>query len=93
MKNWPPKDPNEVLDYGFDWSLRDLEGDTILTFTSTVTEGTVVVGDSVFSPDSLKTITWLSGGLDGETCKVELRITTALGRTLEQTVPIKIKSR
>lgn len=96
MKNWPAKDPNEVLDYGFDWSARipqGIEGDTIVTFTSTVVEGTVVVDDSLSSPDSLQTVTWLSGGADGETCKVELRITTALGRTLDETMTIKIKSR
>lgn len=93
MKTWPPKDPDEILDYGFDWSLRDLEGDTIVSFASTVVEGTVVVDDSTFSSASLKTITWLSGGVDGETCKILLRVTTTMGRTLEQTVSIKIKTR
>lgn len=93
MKNWPAKDPNEILDYGFDWSPRGLEGDTIVSFTATVQEGTVVVDDSSFSPTSFTTVTWLSGGVDGETCKVLLRLTTVLGRTLDETMTIKIKSR
>lgn len=93
MKNWPAKDPNEILDYGFDWSPRGLDGDTIVSFTSSVVEGTVVVDDSSFSPTSFTTVTWLSGGAEGETCKVLLRLTTALGRTLDETMTIKIKSR
>lgn len=93
MKTWPAKDPNEVLDYAFDWSPRNLDGDTISSFVATVEEGTVVVDDSLFSPDSLTTVTWLSGGTEGEACKVLLRIMTAMGRTLDETITIKIKSR
>ena len=93
MKTWPAKDPNEILDYGYDWSPRGLEGDTIVSFTSTVESGTVVVDDSVFEASNFTTITWLSGGTEGETCKVLLRLTTALGRVLDETLSIKIKSR
>lgn len=93
MKTWPPKDPNEVLDYAFDWSPRGLEGDTIVSFTSAVESGTVVVDDSQFEPDKFTTVTWLSGGTEGETCKILLRLTTTLGRVLDETLSIKIKSR
>lgn len=29
VQAWPPKDPNEILDYGYDWSPRMVAGDEI----------------------------------------------------------------
>jgi hypothetical protein len=90
MASWPAKDPDEVLDYEIDWTKR-LDGDTIAT---SVFE--VAVGDAVVDSDSnttTATTVWLSGGTLDETCEVLNRITTAGGRTMDQTVKLKIKAK
>lgn len=87
---WPPKDPEEVLDYDIDWTKR-LAGDTISASVFTVPEGDVVVGSSTNTTTTTKV--WLSGGTLGETCEVLNHITTAGGRQMEQTVKLKIKAR
>jgi hypothetical protein len=93
-KAWPVKDPNEVLDYSFDWSPRKLSGDIIESTTATVISGSVVVDThEKVSNKPLITTTWLSGGDNGENCLILLRIVTTAGRILEETVSIKIKSR
>jgi hypothetical protein len=33
---WPPKDPDETLDYGFDWAPRTLGTDVITSTTATI---------------------------------------------------------
>jgi hypothetical protein len=91
MKIWPSKDPDEHLDYGFDWSPRALDG-PILTTTCDVISGSVVCPAHGLAPDLSSTTTWLSGGMAGERCQLLLRITTAT-QTLDQTVYIDIKNR
>lgn len=89
---WPNKDPNEVLDYDLDWTYR-LDGDTIAgsSSTFTVVTGTVVI-DSQHNTTAVAKV-WLSGGTDGETCEILNRVVTDGGRTMDQTVELKIKSR
>jgi hypothetical protein len=91
-KTWPSKDPNDVIDYGFNWATRDLGDDVITNVTSEVVTGTVVVDQDLFD-DGLVTVHWLSGGTEGETCEILLRINTLAARQLDQTVYIKIKKR
>jgi hypothetical protein len=55
----------------------------------TVTKGTVTVNSSSFTDD--KVTVWLSGGTLDEQCYILVRITTNQGRTMDQTVGIKIK--
>lgn len=86
---WPDKDPNDVLDYRVDWSSR-LEGDTISTSTWIVPSG--ITQDSAVSDDSTSTI-WLSGGTAGETYSLTNRVVTDGGRTMDQSVRIKVKER
>ena len=89
-KIWPPKDPEEILDYEIDWTKR-LAGDTI--FSSTFT---VPVGDAVVDTSSHTTTTatvWLSGGTLDETCEVLNHVVTAAGREMDQTVKLKIKAK
>jgi hypothetical protein len=86
---WPPKDPDEVVDYRLDWSER-LDGDTILTSTWTVPAG-------ITAPTQSNTTTtatlWLSGGTVGTLYTVLNRITTAGGRTMDQSVRIRVKQK
>lgn len=86
--SWPFKDPDEVLDYDVDWSLR-LDTDTIASFTPSVASGDVTIDSSDFTNTVTKV--WLSGGTTD--CEVLNRIVTAGGRTMDQTVKLKIKDR
>lgn len=103
-KIWPDKDPDEQLDYAFDWSPRKLEGDTIVATEATVIgDSTVEVvahaaaSSALFpnAPTGQVTVTWLKGGVAGEKCTILLQATTSRvpPRILEQTVTIKIKDR
>ena len=87
---WPPKDPDEVLDYQILWSRR-LDGDTITTSTFFVADGSVTI-DSESNTTAIATV-WLSGGTIDETCIITNRITTAGLRTMDQSVKIKIKGK
>jgi len=86
---WPFKDPDEVLDYEIDWSDR-LGTDTIATSTYTVPAG--ITKNSSTNDDTTTTV-WLSAGTEGETYSILNRITTAGGRTMDQTVKLKVKSK
>jgi hypothetical protein len=86
---WPAKDPDEVLDYQLDWSLRVLD-DTIQSSEWTMPEGLEKVND--FHNASTTTV-WLRGGTLDETHIVLNRIVTNGGRTMDQSVKLKIKSK
>lgn len=90
MKTWPaPKDPDEVKDYSVNW--KPLLGtDTISTSAWSVADGD---DDLTIDSDTTTTTTttvWLS---DGETGSYQLlnRVTTAGGRTYDQTIRLKVK--
>ena len=85
---WPNKDPDEVLDYSIDWSDR-LDGDTIVSSTWEIVSGTVVEG--VNTRTSETTTVWLSGGAAGENAEIHNRIVTAAGRTMDQTVYLRVR--
>jgi hypothetical protein len=80
----PDKDPDAVLDYSIDWS-EWLADDTIDTSEWTVPEG--ITGGATSKTDTAVTI-WLSGGTAGQTYTIRNRITTAGGRTNDQTFKI-----
>lgn len=85
--SWPFKDPDEVLDYEIDWSARLLT-DTIVTSTWVVPTG--LTEDSTENTTTTTTV-WLSGGTTGEVYEVLNRVVTAGGRTMDQTVKLKVK--
>jgi hypothetical protein len=87
-----PKDPNEVLDYTVDWTTR-LDGDVIDTSTWILKSGDVTIGAMSFDGGSGVTKVWLSAGTVGVASEVTNRITTAGGRTMDQTIKIKIKEK
>lgn len=82
------KDPDEVLDYGFDWAAW-LEGDTITSSTWVVPVG-LTKGSDTF--DATSTTVWLSGGVSGSVYTVLNRVVTAGGRTAERALRIRVKS-
>jgi hypothetical protein len=89
MLTWPNKDPDEVLDYQINWTSR-LDGDTISTSTWIIPDG-IVGGDEDISGST--TILWLSGGTLGDRYTITNRITTAGGRTMDQSVKITIRAK
>lgn len=91
MLTWPPKDPNEVLDYDIDWTDRLEDGETISSSTFTVSSGDVEI-DSDTDAAGVTTV-WLSGGTDNTTCVILNRITTSEGRTYDQSVKLRIRSK
>ena len=81
---WEPglvleKDPDGVLDYGFDWA-EWLGTDTISSYVLTLTTGITLA-------------VWLSGGTAGVKYDVACRITTTGGRTDERTVSVRVLER
>lgn len=91
MLRWPFKDPDEVLDYEIDWSAR-LNGDTIVSSDFILPSGASLVEDSASHTTTTTTI-WLSGGADGQAYEVTNRIVTNAGRTMDQTIRLKLKTR
>ena len=90
LLKWPPKDPDEVLDYGIDWTAR-LAGDTIIS------SGWIIIPDEVTKDSDIYTETsttiWVSGGTLGASPSVTNRIVTAGGRTMDQSVILPIRNK
>jgi len=97
MLTWPPKDPDEVLDYQINWAgTPEVPGplfasaDIIATSTWIVPVG--ITKDSDSDTDTTTTI-WLSGGTLGATYEFLNRITTTGGRTMDQSVRLRIRGK
>ena len=89
---WPSKDPDEVLDYTIDWTDR-LTDETIETSTWTITgedDELTQDTDTIANP---YTVIWLSSGTLGVKYSLTNRITTTGGRTMDQTVTLKLKAK
>ena len=87
---WPPKDPDEVLDYNIDWSPRLTSPDVISASEWIVPDGLVV--ENEIMTDNSTTI-WLSSGTLAAAYDVLNRVDTMEGRTMDQTVTLKIKTK
>lgn len=94
---WPAKDPDEVLDYAIDWERR-LDGDTISGAASwsiepsgSLAKDTSAPGSGQSETDTTTTI-WLKDGTAGQAYDVTCRITTAGGRTMEETARLLVQS-
>lgn len=103
-KAWKkPKDPEDVADYGLDWSPLIAMGaeeavNTIVAVTGEVVEGDVVidsnsVGSVENAPDGQATVHRLSGGTAGTSCLLNFHIVTESGEEFDQGVKLKIKER
>jgi hypothetical protein len=84
------KDPNEELDYGFDWSSWLASGESIATYSLSAEAGITLGTNSV----NAGIITyWLSGGTEGETYKITCQVETNEGRIGERTMRIRVLER
>lgn len=86
------KDPQAVLDYGFDWQADGYlaSGETISTSTWTAATGLTVQSSS---NTTTTTTVWLSGGTHGEDYLITNRIVTNGGRTDERSQLIRCRHR
>ena len=101
MKHFPPKDPDEVLDYQFDWSALTNntgttnwldEGETISAHTITATTGITVDSSTLINNDTA-VLVWLSGGTDGEDYTITCEIETSENRTAIRSAIISVRKR
>lgn len=92
MNSWPNKDPDEVLDFQFDWADRLAAGELIAASAFTVTQGTVTINTTALIATGLTTV-WLSGGAAGELCLINNHITTSLGREYDETAKLRIRAK
>jgi hypothetical protein len=84
------KDPDAVLDYGFDWSQWLSPNEQIVTSTMIASSGINV--NSSMNTISQTTV-WLSGGTAGFPYTITNRITTNQGRTDDRTITIRVAQR
>lgn len=91
------KRPDEVLDYVFDFARWLSTGDAISNAAATVTSAPVcgVAGtaevDHVTFDTSTATL-WAKAGVNGETAEFVVTIITALGRTKEAVLRLRIRN-
>lgn len=97
---FPPKDPQAILDYKFDWApltnnrgLTDWleEGESIVSYTVTVPEGVTKLSDSLVE-NNTAVVVWLSGGSHNVDYPITCQIVTAT-RTDERTVVLPVRQR
>jgi hypothetical protein len=91
---WPDKDPEEVLDYDVDWSLRMAAGELLDTVTWTISPTTTppLTKDSQSHDDPLQTATiWLSGGLDGTDYQVNCNVVADSGRAYDRRIGLNVR--
>jgi hypothetical protein len=84
------KDPSSVLDYRIDWTDWLQPGDTISTSNWTVPAG---ISKDSNTNDTVSATIWLSGGTAGNIYNIVCRIVTAVGRTDERSLDIKVEER
>jgi hypothetical protein len=91
---WDDKDPDDIDAFSLDWSTR-LASETIassLWVIDPADGATPLTNESQSNTTAITTI-WLSGGVEDESYALTNRITTTAGRTLDQTVRLKVKTR
>lgn len=94
-KNWDkaPKDPQDVRDYGIDWT-DDIGDATIVGSTWTVAandDSEIVLGDGVFTDTT--TAIRLSGGVAGTTARITNHVVLSNGEEADQSGNINIIQR
>ena len=84
-----PKDPDEMLDYTVDWA-EALAGDTIASSVWTVPTG---ITRGLDTNTATTATIWISGGTADQNYTLLNRITTAGGRTREQTCTLRVSTK
>lgn len=100
MEKFDPKDPDERDDFKLNWTRRLAPIDDtvyesaweIVTDMSGDTNPLAVFDDDIMT-GAKATRVWLEGGTSGNTYKLENTIVTVGGRTLQDTISIKVKDK
>lgn len=85
------KDPNAVLDYTISWRRWLGPTDAISAAPTVTADAGINVDSSTFNGASCTV--WLSGGADGTSYNVAVKIVTVGGRTDERTITIRVANR
>ncbi len=101
---WAPKDPDDDLDYKFDFKglTNEVEharsdwlesGETIVSFEVTVpagiTEGSGAKATAA-ADSNTSVVIWLSGGTAGDDYTIACKITTSAGRVVERSHTLSV---
>jgi hypothetical protein len=90
IENVFQKDPQALLDYGFDWTQWLAEGEEIVDCEVTAGSGITNVYNTNTSGS---VIVWLSGGTPGKRYDITCHILTSGSRIDERTIKIDVKNR
>jgi hypothetical protein len=82
------KQPSEVLDYDIDFTEWMTPGDSIATATATSDAG-ITLGATTIIGYVVKQ--WVSGGTDGNSYKVTVKVTTNGGRVKEADFRVRVR--
>lgn len=91
-KQWPPKDPDEVLDYRINWAGR-LTSESVASSSWEITGPDALLVQNSATIEDVETVIWLSGGTLGKTYSLTNHIVTSAGREMDQTVTLKIRQK
>lgn len=97
--NFSPKDPAEVIAYGFDFAKLLAVGETLSTATASmrctagvdVAPAAMISGQAVISGTSVKQT--LIGGVAGCTYLFGIQVTTSAGQTFVESATLKVEER
>jgi hypothetical protein len=91
---WPPKDPDEKLDYAIEWAdwLAETPTDSLQSSTWSASSPAGLV-TSLPSINGTKTLLWLDDGVAGTTYYLENTVTTVQGRIAQRTVKVQVKAK
>lgn len=89
MLQWPAKDPDEVLDYYFDWAAVLASGETVVSSVVALVTAAGLVLNSQSNTTTRSTL-WVSGGTDGLTGVFTATVQTSGGRTFEAAAVLPI---
>jgi len=84
------KDPDAILDYGFNWVEWLEEGETIVSAVWIIPNGISLDSQA---ESTIETLAWLSGGTVGISYNITCHITTSAGREDDRTLTIKVIQR
>lgn len=88
-----PKDPDEKLDYQYDWSNELAPNETITSFDFEILTGNCSIESSSIDPTNKKVNFRLVGGLKNEINSIVNTINTSSGQILQRTSFVKIGDR
>lgn len=81
-------DPDETVDYAFDWNAALEDGETISTSSFVLPDGLTQVSAAA---GTTRTAIFVSGASCGRIYRITNRVTTSGGRTFDQTICLKAR--